>query len=81
MSHGAGTNGGYEIAKTYFEHGVGTVIYIHISSGDLEKLETETRGNLVVTGHIASDSVGINPLIRELEERNVSVTRVGIAPG
>ncbi len=81
VSHGAGTNGGYEIAKTYFEHGVGTVIYIHISSGDLEKLETETRGNLVVTGHIASDSVGINPLIRELEERNVSVTRVGIAPG
>jgi len=80
VSHGAGTNGGYEIAKTYFKHGVGTVIYIHISSGDLEKLKADNVGNLIVTGHIASDSVGINPLIKELEKRNVSVTRIGIIP-
>jgi len=81
VSHGAGTNGGYEIAKTYFKHGVGTVVYIHISLGDLEKLKAEGKGNLIVTGHIASDSVGINPLIQELEKRNVSVTRIGIVPG
>jgi len=80
MSHGAGTNGGYEIAKTYLKHGVGTVVYIHISLADLEKLKAEGKGNLVVTGHIASDSVGINPLIRELEKRNVSVTRIGVVP-
>lgn len=80
VSHGAGTNGGYEIAKTYFKHGIGTVVYIHISPMDLEKLKTEGVGNLVVTGHIASDSVGINPLIHELEKRNVSVTRIGIVP-
>jgi len=80
VSHGAGTNGGYEIAKTYFKYGVGTVVYIHIGLRDLEKLKTEKRGNLIVTGHIASDSLGINPLIRELEERNVSVTRIGIVP-
>jgi putative NIF3 family GTP cyclohydrolase 1 type 2 len=78
VSHGAGTNGGYEIAKTYFKHGVGTVIYIHIGAGDLEKLKTDRVGNLIVTGHIASDSVGINPLIKELEKRNISVTRIGI---
>lgn len=81
VSHGAGTNGGYEIAKTYFEHGIGTVVYIHISPGDLMKLKAEKRGNLIVTGHIASDSVGINPLIHELEKRNVSVTKIGIVPG
>jgi len=80
MSHGAGTNGGYEIAKTYFKHGVGTVVYIHISPVDLEKLRAEGKGNLVVTGHIASDSVGINPLIHELEKRNVSVARIGVVP-
>ena len=78
MSHGAGTNGGYEIARTYFEHGIGTVVYIHISPADLEKLKAEGKGNLIVAGHIASDSVGINPLIRELEKRNVSVARIGI---
>lgn len=80
VSHGAGTNGGYEIAKTYFKHGIGTVVYIHISPTDLEKLKAENSGNLIVTGHIASDSVGINPLIRELEKRNISVTRIGIVP-
>ena len=78
VSHGAGTNGGYEIAKTYFKHGVGTVVYIHISAGDLEKLKADGAGNLIVTGHIASDSVGINPLIKELEKRDISVTRIGV---
>jgi putative NIF3 family GTP cyclohydrolase 1 type 2 len=80
VSHGAGTNGGYEIAKTYFKHGVGTIIYIHISAGDLEKLEAEGVGNLIVAGHIASDSVGINPFIKELEKRNISVTSIGVIP-
>jgi len=80
VSHGAGTNGGYEIAKTYFNHGIGTVIYIHISAVDLEKLKTEGAGNLIVTGHVASDSVGINPLIKELEKRNISVTSIGVIP-
>jgi putative NIF3 family GTP cyclohydrolase 1 type 2 len=81
VSHGAGTNGGYEIAKTYFKHGIGTVVYIHISIGDLERLKAEQLGNLIVTGHIASDSVGINPFIRELEKKNVSVTTIGVVRG
>jgi len=81
VSHGAGTNGGYEIAKTYFKHGIGTVIYIHISHGDLAKLKAEVKGNLIVTGHIASDSVGINPFIHELEKRDISVTTIGVVPG
>jgi putative NIF3 family GTP cyclohydrolase 1 type 2 len=78
VSHGTGTNGGYEIAKTYFKHGIGTVVYIHISAGDLEKLKADGVGNLIVTGHIASDSVGINPLIKEMEKRNISVTSIGV---
>jgi DNA-binding protein len=80
VSHGAGTNGGYEIATTYFKYGVGTVVYIHIRPGDLEKLKGENRGNLVVTGHIASDSVGINPLIHSLRGEGIMVTPVGIVP-
>lgn len=78
VSHGAGTNGGYEIAKTYFRHGVNTLIYIHISPSDLERLRTDGVGNLIVTGHIASDSVGINPFLEELSKRDVSVTKLGI---
>ena len=81
VSHGAGTSGGYEVAKTHFEHGIGTVIYIHISSADLEKLKSEEKGNLIVTGHIASDSVGINPFIHELEKKGILVTTLGVVPG
>ncbi|MGD8565581.1 MAG: hypothetical protein PVF96_04455 [Candidatus Bathyarchaeota archaeon] len=81
VSHGAGTNGGYEIAKTYFEHGISTVIYIHIHPSDLEKLKADERGNLIVTGHIVSDSIGINPFINELGKRNVVVDRIDVIPG
>jgi hypothetical protein len=81
VSHAAGTNGGYEIAKTYFRHGVGTVVYIHVGLGDLEKLRAEGGGNLVVTGHIASDSVGINPFLRKLEDKGISVTTIGVIRG
>lgn len=80
VSHGAGTNGGYEVAKTYFRHGTNTLIYIHISPKDLEKLKADKVGNLIITGHIASDSVGINPLVKALEQRGISVTRLGIVP-
>jgi len=80
VSHAAGTNGGYEIAKTYFKHGIGTVIYIHIVMGDLERLKADGIGNLIVTGHITSDSVGINPLIKELRKQGFTVTTIGVIP-
>jgi putative NIF3 family GTP cyclohydrolase 1 type 2 len=80
VSHGAGTNGGYEIARTYFKYGINTLIYIHISPADLEKLRADRVGNLIITGHTASDSVGINPFIKELENRDILVTKLGIVP-
>lgn len=80
VSHGAGTNGGYEVAKTYFKNRIGTVVYIHVGLGDLERLRAEGKGNLIITGHIASDSVGINPFIRELENKGIIVEKIGIVP-
>ncbi len=77
ISHAAYTNGGYEIARSYFDHGVKTLAYIHIAESDLTRLRQEAHGNLLILGHIVSDSIGINPFIKELEERGVSVTRFG----
>ena len=74
ISHAAYTNGGYEIAKAYFQNGVGTLSYIHISESDLTKLANEPHGNLIVLGHIASDWLGINSLLRELEKKGVEPT-------
>ncbi len=77
VSHGALTNGGYEVASKYFEYGIDTVVYIHISPGDLMKLRAENKGNLIISGHIASDSVGINPFLDRLEKEGLEVLRLG----
>jgi len=78
VSHGAGTNGGHDVARTYFKHGIGTVVYIHVGLGDLEKLRADGHGNLVVSGHIASDSVGINPFIQELRRQGLTVDTIDV---
>lgn len=83
MSHAAGTNGGYPIAKAYFDHGVDTVIYIHCRPADSKKLIEEygDTKNLIITGHIVSDSIGINPYIDRLREEGIEVTTLsGIIP-
>lgn len=78
----AGTNGGYPIAKAYFSHGVSTVIYLHVDYGDLTKLrEDKVEGNLVVLGHLAGDSIGLNGLAERLEGLGVETVKVGILQG
>ncbi|HEX3723101.1 MAG TPA: hypothetical protein VHV31_09940 [Nitrolancea sp.] len=74
--HGAGTNGGYAVARAYFQAGVDTVLYIHIAPEEAQRLRNETAGNLIVSGHISSDLVGINPFVAKLEERGLEVVRM-----
>ncbi|MCX6092017.1 MAG: Nif3-like dinuclear metal center hexameric protein [Candidatus Bipolaricaulota bacterium] len=84
VSHGAGTNGGYPVGKAYFEHGVDTLLYIHCRPDDARRLEAEfgVTKSLVVTGHIASDSVGINPYVDRLRREGLRVTTAsGILSG
>ena len=77
VHHGAGTNGGVPVARAAFDHGIDTVFYIHIDAGALRRLWEvyghEGPKNLVVTGHLASDSIGINVLVRELRARGLRV--------
>ncbi|MEE9237807.1 MAG: hypothetical protein V3U52_08490 [Thermoplasmata archaeon] len=80
VAHGAGTNGGYPVAKAYFSHGIDTLLYIHISPADLERLRKDSdlaEKNLIVTGHIASDSLGINPYVDRLRQEGIEVTCIG----
>jgi putative NIF3 family GTP cyclohydrolase 1 type 2 len=75
----AGTNGGYPVAKAYFEHGISTVIYLHVNGEDLAKLkEDKVSGNLVILGHLAGDSVGLNQLADALERKGIEVVKLGI---
>jgi putative NIF3 family GTP cyclohydrolase 1 type 2 len=75
----AGTNGGFPIAKAYFEHKISTVIYLHIDYNDLRKMyEENLKGNLIVLGHLAGDSIGLNALADRLEDKGVETIRLGI---
>ncbi len=80
ISHAAYTNGGYDVAKAYYEHGVNTVSYIHISDTDLAKLSSDKQGNLIVLGHISSDWLGLNRLIKELKDEVEFLATTDLAP-
>jgi putative NIF3 family GTP cyclohydrolase 1 type 2 len=70
----AGTNGGFQVAKSYFENGISTVLYFHIDYNDLVKLrESAIQGNLVMLGHLAGDSIGLNALGKKLEQKGIQV--------
>ncbi len=73
VAHGALTNGGYHVARAYYEYGVDTVVYIHVASGDLERLRADERGQLIVTGHVVGDAFGIEPYIVALRARGLEV--------
>jgi hypothetical protein len=74
----AGTNGGYPVAKAYFDHGADTVVYLHVDSEELSKLRRDCTGNLIVLGHMAGDSVGINQFLRKLAAKGVGSDTLGV---
>lgn len=79
-----GTNGGFPVFREYFAAGVDTIFAMHIAEGDLQQLRgvTDEEDTLVVTGHMTTDSIGINVLIGALEERGIEVVRTSgvVAP-
>jgi len=71
----AGTNGGAPVYRTYYEHGIHTILAMHIDERDLRELEQLQRpqANLVITGHMPSDSIGMNRVIDALEKQGLEV--------
>jgi len=77
--HGAGTNGGYPVAACAFKHGIDTVIYIHCADSAVRRLAEEfPNKNLIVVGHIAADSLGINPFLSALRERGLEIITLDV---
>lgn len=75
----AGSNGGYDIARTYYENNISTVIYLHIDYNELIKLKKDPKcKNLIILGHLAGDSIGMNGICEELEKRDIVVVKRGI---
>ena len=79
-----GINGGFAVFSEYFRAGVDTIFAMHIDEGELQRLQgaAEPGDTLIVTGHMTSDSIGINVVIAGLEERGIEVVRTSgvVAP-
>jgi hypothetical protein len=55
------------------------VIYLHIDYNELLKLKNDKRcKNLIILGHLAGDSIGMNGICKELEKRKIVVVKRGI---
>jgi hypothetical protein len=79
-----GTNGGFPVFREYFSAGVDTIFAMHVAEDDLQRLRSacDQDDTLVITGHMTTDSIGINALIAALEERGIEVVRTSgvVAP-
>lgn len=71
-----GTSGGKDVIKAYFEAGIGTLVVMHVPDDVVKAVKEQNIGNIIVAGHMASDSIGINLVIKALEEKELSVTRM-----
>lgn len=71
-----GTSGGEKVAKAYYEAGVGTLVVMHMPDDTIKAVKQQNIGNVVVAGHMASDSVGINQVIKVIEQLGIEVIRM-----
>lgn len=71
-----GTGGGKNVAKAYFEAGVGTLVLMHMPEDVIKAVQEQNIGNVIIAGHMASDSLGINAIANVLEEEGIEVLRM-----
>ncbi|MGE4357267.1 MAG: NGG1p interacting factor NIF3 [Candidatus Omnitrophota bacterium] len=63
-----GTEGSKEIFSRLAQAGVGTLVSMHLSEEHFNKAKTE-HINVIIAGHIASDSLGLNLILDALEKK------------
>ena len=67
-----GTSGAKEIYEKMANAGIGTIIGMHM--GEEHRKEAEKYHlNVVIAGHMASDSIGMNLFLDELEKKGIEV--------
>lgn len=71
-----GTNGAKEMFAQLSKAGVGTIIGMHMRE-DHRKVAEEHHLNVVIAGHISSDSIGMNLMLDAIEKKGVEVIPVG----
>ncbi len=70
-----GTEGPQEVLEKLAAAGVGTIVAMHYSEKHKEEAEKQ-KINVVIAGHIVSDSLGMNLILDRLEEKGVRILPV-----
>lgn len=68
-----GTAGPKEMYDALSKAGVGTVVCMHIPENHIEEAK-KAHMNVVISSHMASDSVGLNLLVDKLEKKGIRIT-------
>jgi putative NIF3 family GTP cyclohydrolase 1 type 2 len=63
-----GTEGPKRIFPRLAQAGVGTIVAMHLSEEHFKNAKAEMM-NVIIAGHIASDTLGLNLLLDEVEKR------------
>jgi len=67
-----GTEGSPKLFEKMSQAGIGTVIAMHASEEHRKKAE-EAHINIIIAGHISTDSVGMNLFLDELEKEGIEI--------
>ena len=67
-----GTEGSPKLYEKMAQAGVGTVVGMHISEEHKKEAE-QAHVNIVIAGHISSDSLGVNLFVDELEKQGIEI--------
>lgn len=71
-----GTEPGAKVYKELSNYGISTIVGMHMKD-ESRKSANESNMNVVIAGHIASDSLGMNLFLDELEKKGVEVIPCG----
>jgi len=67
-----GTEGSPKLYEKMAQAGIGTVVGMHVSE-EHKKEADEAKINVVIAGHMSSDSIGMNVILDKLEKQGVEI--------
>jgi hypothetical protein len=71
-----GTNPSSKVYERLSQYGISTIVGMHMKDDSMAKA-SESHMNVIIAGHMSSDSLGMNLFLDELEKRGVEVVPCG----
>jgi putative NIF3 family GTP cyclohydrolase 1 type 2 len=68
-----GTEGSKDIYQAMANAGIGTIVGMHQSEEHRKRAEAANL-NVIIAGHMSSDSIGMNVILDKLEKKGLKIT-------